>query len=167
VKLNLNQTNTAFPMAKFLKSHHSLIGLLLLFFGVASLSLIMPNIWNSEGQWQGFYILMPQWRFTVPALLVTSLIGTLIVCFYVAGNLQSQKVDNREYVAMLLTALGFTYQVIGAWPLWNQAYPWPWQKEIAGYGNLLVLPLFACSLLALVIGAASLYVHSKNTGLNE
>jgi hypothetical protein len=158
---DLNQTNTAFPMAKFLKSHQLSIGLLLLFFGVASLSFIMPNIWKSEEQWQSVYILMTQWRFAVPALLVMSLIGTLVLCFYVAGNLRTQKVDNIERAATLLTALGFTYQVVGAWPFWNQAYTWPWQKEIAAYGNLLVLPLFGGSLLALVIGAASLYVHSK------
>jgi hypothetical protein len=67
---------------------------------------------------------------------------------------------------MLLTALGFAYQVIGAWPLWNQAYTWPWQKEIADYGNILVLPLFTCSLLALVTGATSLYFHSKKYQIN-
>jgi hypothetical protein len=80
---------------------------------------------------------------------------------YSIRGIQPESVDNKEHAAILVTALGFTYQVIGAWPLWNQQYPWPWQQEIANYGNLLVFPLFIGSLLALIIGAASLYIHSK------
>lgn len=94
-------------------------------------------------------------------LLLMTLVGTLILCFYIGRNLQNQTGDSKKYVAMLLTAMGFTYQVIGTWPLWNQAYPWPWQKEIANYGNPLVIPLFAGSLIALFVGGASLYKFSK------
>ena len=80
---------------------------------------------------------------------------------YSIRDIQSERVDYKEHAAIIATALGFTYQVIGAWPLWNQPYPWPWQQEIANYGNFLVLPLFIGSLLTLIIGAASFYIHSK------
>jgi len=104
---------------------------------------------------------MPEWAFTVPVLLIMSLIGTLMLCVYCISGIQPERVDYKEQAAIVVAALGFTYQVIGAWPLWNQWYPWPWQAEIARYGNLLVFPLFIGSLLALITGAASLYIHSK------
>jgi uncharacterized membrane protein len=156
-----SQANYAYQMVKFVKNHQLSIGLLLTIFGVADLWFIMPNIWSSAANWQGFYLLMPQWSVTVPILFIISLIGTVILCVYSIRDIQLERTDNKERAAILVTALGFTYQVIGAWPLWNQPYPWPWQKEIANYGNLLVLPLFIGSLLALIIGAASLYIHSK------
>ena len=76
-------------------------------------------------------------------------------------DIRSERGNYKEHAAIIVTALGFIYQVIGAWPLWNQPYPWPWQQEIAIYGNFLVLPLFIGSLLTLIIGAFSLYIHSK------
>ena len=97
----------------------------------------------------------------VPALFGASLVGTVILCVYSLKDIQPGRIDNKEHVAVLIAALGFTYQVIGAWPLWSSDYPWPWQQEIAKYGNLLVLPLFAVSLLALITGGASLYIHSR------
>ena len=156
-----SQANYAYQMVKFVKNHQLSIGLLLTIFGVADLWFIMPNIWSSAANWQGFYLLMPQWSVTVPILFIISLIGIIILCVYSIRDIRPERIDYKEHAAILVTALGFTYQVIGAWPLWNQAYPWPWQKEIANYGNFLVLPLFIGSLLALVIGAASLYLHSK------
>jgi hypothetical protein len=156
-----SQANYVYQMVKFVKNHQLSIGLLLIFFGVADLWFIMPNIWSSAANWQGFYVLMPEWSFTVPILFIISLIGTMKLCVYSIRDIRPERIDYKEHAAIVVTALGFTYQVIGAWPLWDQAYPWPWQKEIAGYGNFLVLPLFIGSLLALVIGAASLYLHSK------
>jgi len=156
-----SQANYAYQMVKFVKNHQLSIGLLLTIFGVADLWFIMPNIWSSAANWQGFYILVPEWSFIVPILFIISLIGIIILCVYSIRDIQLERTDNKEHAAIVVTALGFTYQVIGAWPLWDQAYPWPWQKEIANYGNFLVLPLFIGSLLALIIGAASLYIHSK------
>jgi hypothetical protein len=68
---------------------------------------------------------------------------------------------HRLSIGMLLTTFGLVYQVIGAWPLWDQPYYWGWQAEIAEQGNLLVWLLFAASLAALVIGIALLYLDSK------
>ena len=156
-----SQANYAYQMVKFVKNHQLSIGLLLTIFGVADLWFIMPNIWSSAANWQGFYVIMPEWSFTLPFLLIVCLIGVIILCVYSIRGTRPEITYNKQYAAMIVTALGFTYQVIGAWPLWNQPYPWPWQKEIANYGNLLVLPLFIGSLLALIIGVTSLYIYSK------
>ena len=115
--------------------------------------------WRTFGVVFSFY--MPEWIFTIPILLIIGLIGTLMLTVYCIKDIQAERVDNKEYAAIIVTALGFTYQVIGVWPLFSQPYPWPWQAEIATYGNLLVFPLFIGSLIALITGAASLYIHSK------
>jgi hypothetical protein len=161
-----SQENYVYHMARFVKNHQLPIGLLLVFFGIADLWFVMPNMYAGlQGDWhvdwRFFYFYMPEWSFTVPALLLMSLLGTVMLCVYCIRENQQQSTNNKEYAAIVVAALGFTYQVIGAWPFWNQLYPWPWQAEIAKYGNLLVLPLFIGSLSVLVIGAASLYIHSK------
>jgi hypothetical protein len=161
----LKQKSSAYQVASFVKSHQLIIGLLLVFFGVSDLWFILPNLYGTLPRfyvnWQVFYFYMPEWTFTIPILLVMSLIGMLMLTVYCISDIQPARVDNKEQAAILVTALGFAYQVVGAWPMWNQQYPFPWQQQIANYGNLLVLPLFAGSLLALMIGAVSLYIHSK------
>ena len=104
---------------------------------------------------------MPQWSFLVPFLLVISLIGSLMISVYCLRGIEPKRADNKEHAAVLATSLGFAYLVLGAWPLWTQLYPWPWQEEIANYGNLLVFPLFVGSIIALFSGAVSLFIHSK------
>ena len=160
------QQNKAYTIAKSVKNNQLSIGLLLVFFGVADLSFVMPNMyaglvgdWHID--WRFFYFYMPQWSFTVPILLLLTLVGTLILGAYCIRGIQPGRIDHKQNAAILVTALGFIYQVIGAWPLWTQWYPWQWQAEIARYGNWLVFPLFIGSLIALIIGAASLYIHSK------
>jgi hypothetical protein len=165
VKRALKQTSPASQVASFVKSHQFIIGLLLVFFGVSDLWFILPNLYGTLPDlyvnWRVIYFFMPEWATTIPILLILSLIGTLMLSVYCVRDIQPARPDNKELAAMLAVALGFTYQVIGAWPLWNQQYPWPWQQQIANYGNLIVLPVFIGSLLALIVGAASLYIHSK------
>ncbi len=142
-----------------------MIGLLLVFFGVGDLWFVMPNLY---GTLHGFYVnwqiirfYMPEWTLTIPIIFILTLIGTLMLTVYCIRDIQAAGVDYKEHAAVLVTTLGFTYLVIGAWPLWIQRYPWEWQQEIANYGNLLTLPLFAGSLVALIAGSVSLYIHSK------
>ncbi len=162
-----SQKNCFHTMAKSVKRYQLSIGLLLVFFGVSDLWFVMPNMYAGlVGDWQHvdwrfFYFYMPQWSFTVPILLLMSLIGTLMLSVYCIRGIRPGMVDKKQYSAILVTALGFTYQVVGAWPLWNQVYAWPWQAEIASYGNWFVFSLFIGSLIALITGAASLYLHSK------
>ena len=164
VKPALKQTSSIYQVVSFVKRHQLIIGLLLVFFGVSDLWFILPNVYGTFPgyyvNWETFYPYMPEWPVTIPILLVMTLIGTLMLTVYCIRDIQPARVDNKEDTAILVTALGFTYQVVGAWPLWKQQYPFPWQQQIANYGNLLVLPLFAGSLLALIIGALSLYIHS-------
>jgi len=165
VKPALKKINPAYKASSFVKSHQLIIGLLLVCFGVSDLWFVMPNLYGTfHGfyvNWQAFYFYMPEWVFTVPILLIVALIGTLMLTAYCIRDIQAARVDNKEHAAVLVTALGFTYLIIGAWPMWTQSYPWAWQQEIANYGNLLVLPLFAGSLFALIVGAVSLYIHSR------
>jgi hypothetical protein len=162
-----SQKNYANMMAESVKHHLLSIGFWLVFFGVADLWYVMPNLYAGlvgdwpNVDWRVFYFYSPLWRITVPILLFMTLIGTLMLSVYCIRGVKPQSADNKQNAAILVTALGFTYQVIGAWPLWNQVYAWPWQAEIASYGNWLVFPLFIGSLFALIIGAFSLYKHSK------
>jgi len=153
-------------MAELFKHHEFSIGLLMVFFGVADLCFVMPTMYAGLiGDWhvdlRSLNLYKPFWSFTIPLLLIMTLIGTLILSFYCIRGIQKEKIGNKQNAAILVTALGFTYQVIGAWPLWNQWYPWQWQAEIARYGNWLVFPLFIGSLISLIVGAISLYIHSK------
>jgi len=161
-----SQQNFKNMMTESVKRHQLSIGLLLVFFGIADLWFVMPNMyaglvgdWHVD--WRSLNLYKPLWSFTVPLLLITTLIGTLLLSLYCIRDIRTEKVDSKQNAAIVVTALGFSYQVIGAWPLWNQWYPWPWQAEIARYGNWLVLPLFIGSLIAMIIGAASLYIHSN------
>jgi len=152
-------------VASFVKSHQLIIGSLLIFFGVSDLWFIMPNLYGTFPgyyvNWEAFYFYMPEWTFTVPILLVITLIGTLMLSVYCISGIQPAGVDNKEHAAILVTALGFAYLVLGAWPLWNQSYQWAWQQEIANYGSLFALALYAGSLVAFLTGATSLYIHSR------
>ena len=136
-----------------------------MFFGVSDLWFVIPNLYGTFPgfyvNWQAFYFYMPEWTFAIPVLLVMTLIGTLMLSVYCINDIQPARVDYKEHAAIFVTGLGFAYLVLGAWPLWNQSYQWAWQQEIANYGSLLALLLYVGSLVVFLIGAASLYIHSK------
>ena len=163
MKRPLKETGSAFEAASFFKGHQLIIGLVLVFFGGAGSWYLMANF-------QGTYVLYADWRtflfYTIwsvsfPVLLLMALVGTLVLSIYSVRNIRPSRTDKKEYTAFLVTALGFTYVVIGAWPLWTQPYTWIWQRQIAAYGNLLVLPLYAGSIFAFVTGTISVYIHSR------
>jgi hypothetical protein len=67
-----------------------------------------------------------------------------------------------EHVAIALTAFGFAYQIVGAWPLQSTVdMPWIWQKQIMSYGSVFGWMLYVMSWVVLAVGAVSLYVHSR------
>ncbi len=154
-------------MANYIKRNQFSIGLVSLFFGVTDLWFVIPNMYAGlvgdwpHVDWRFFYFFMPLWSFTVPFLLVLSLFGIFVLSLYCVPGIHTENINNKQVAAIIVTTLGFTYQVVGAWPLWNQWYPWQWQAEIARYGNFLVFTLFVGSLLALLVGAVALYLHSK------
>ena len=164
MKSALKRTSSAHPAASFFTDHQLIIGLLLVFLGLADLCFVKPNPYGAFSgfvDWQTFHFYMPGYMLVVPVLLLIALVGTLILSIYCVTDIQPARVNYKEHAALLVNVLGFTYLVIGAWPLWSQSYPWAWQQKIASYGNLLVLPLYIGSLLAFATGAVSLYVHSR------
>ena len=86
-----------------------------------------------------------------------------MLCLYSLRTLRFGLTGNSELVAVMLIVFGFTYQVVGAWPLGVMTtFPWEWQKQIMNYGLLFTWILYALSLVTLVIGGISLYVHSRD-----
>jgi hypothetical protein len=103
--------------------------------------------------------------FIDPIFFVTSfsalIIGAIMLCSYSLHGISPQAPADKPYVAILLTAFGFTYQVIGAWPLGNVVdFPWQWQKQIALNGDVFAWVLWLLSLAVLLVGVISLYKHS-------
>jgi hypothetical protein len=100
-----------------------------------------------------------------PLFFVTSfpalIMGIGMLCSYSIRGIRSEGAADKQYVAILLTAFGFIYQVIGAWPLQHQIdYPWQWQKQIVSFGPVFAWTLYVLSLIVLSIGVISLYKHS-------
>ena len=93
-----------------------------------------------------------------PALII----GAAMLCQYSIHKINPEACADKQYVAVLLTAFGFTYQIIGAWPLQNQTdLPWQWQKQIMSFGSFFTWILYILSLAVLAVGGVSLYVHSR------
>ena len=111
------KTNPANKAASFVKGHQLIIGLLLVFFGVSDLSFVMPNLYGTfRGfyvNWQVFYFYLPEWRLTIPVLLAMALIGTLMLTVYCVRDIGAERIDNKEYAAVLVSSLGFAYLVLG------------------------------------------------------
>lgn len=163
MKRALKRISQASQAASFFRGHQLIIGLLLVFFGVSGSWFILTNFQGTYvryADWQTFPF-YTVWTFSFPVLLVMALVGTLMLSVYCVRDIQPARVDNKEHAAFLVTSLGFAYLIVGAWPFWTLGYFWPWQQQIANYGNLLVLPLYAGSFLAFAAGAFSLYIHSR------
>ena len=92
---------------------------MLTFLSAADLWFIISNVNGSAVNWLGFYVLVPEWNFVIPIIFTLGLIGIVMLCMYCIKDIQPDRSDYKEYIAVLLAALGFTYQVIGAWPLWG------------------------------------------------
>jgi hypothetical protein len=156
-----------------MKRHQVSLGLFLAAYGVFYLSSVLLSRWIIS-DW-GIDItgyppstvntFLPR-SFIDPIFFVTSfpslIIGATMLCTYSIQGITLIAPVNRQYVAVLLTSFGFTYQVIGAWPLeYPEDFPWQWQKQIALNGQVFTWTLYILSLIVLLIGAISLYKHSK------
>ena len=110
------------------------------------------------------YTLLPR-SFVDPIFFITSftalIIGAAMLCIYSIRGISPEVSADKQYVAILLTVFGFTYLVIGAWPLGHLTdFPWQWQKQIISYGPAFAWILYLLSLLVLLVGVVSLYKHS-------
>jgi hypothetical protein len=157
----------------YVKIHLVSLGVLLAAYGAFYLLVVICTGW-SPTDWGKDVVqcapsavtsLIPR-SYVSPIFFVTSLpaliIGSIMLCLYSLRALRLGLTGNSELVAVILIVFGFTYQVVGAWPLGVMSnFPWEWQKQIMTYGFLFTWLLYALSLVTLIIGAISLYMHSR------
>jgi hypothetical protein len=168
-----NQTNFAAKATSYLKNNYLPLSLLLAGYGALYLSSVVLSGWTLA-DWGKDVTKCPVAQVTPlfprgfidPIFFATSIpalfIGTIVLCVYSIRGIRPEIAPHKEQVAVLLTAFGFTYQVIGAWPLGTIAnFPWEWQKQIMRNGSAFAWSLFSLSLAALVVGGISLYIHSR------
>jgi hypothetical protein len=169
--MNKTQTYQA-KIAGFVSRHTVSLGVLLASYGVFYLTSVLLSMWTL-GDWGKDTVayppstkatLLPR-SFINPIFFATSLpaliIGAVLLCNYSLRGITPNASTDKQYVAVLLTAFGFTYQVIGAWPLGNVGvFPWQWQKQILLNGVGFAWVLWLLSLAVLAVGVFSLYKHS-------
>jgi len=167
------KANYTYRVYSYLRSHKVSLGLFLAAYGAFYLSLVILGGWTvAEGvkETTGFppsfiHPLLPR-SFINPLFFVTSfpalIVGAAMLCFYSIRGIHSEAPVDKQYVAILLTTFGFTYQVIGAWPLRNPIdFPWQWQKQIVNNGSIFAWILYVLSLIVVMVGGISLYVQSR------
>ena len=157
----------------YARSHRVSLGLFLASYGVFYLSSVIMSGWtvadwgkDPVGYPPSFiHALLPR-SIIDPIFYVTSfpalLIGAAMLCIYSLRGIHPDASVDKQFIAILLTAFGFSYQVIGAWPLGNPVdFPWYWQKQIVGNGAFFAWILEILSFFVLVVGVISLYKHSQ------
>ena len=161
-----------YRISNYIRIHKVSLGLFLAAYGVFYLTSVLLSRWTIF-DWgkditgyppSAINTLLPR-SFIDPIFFVTSFPALIVGA---ANALQLQHTRNKpevsldkQYVAILLTAFGFTYQVIGAWPLESLAdFPWQWQKQISNFGPVFAWILYLLSLVVLLTGVISLYKHS-------
>jgi hypothetical protein len=157
----------------FIRNHKVTLSVLLAAYGTVYLASVVLGGWTIS-DWgkdvTGYpppqiSPLLPR-SFINPLFFVTSFpalfVGTTALCIYSLRDINSQNPDHKQQVAILLATSGFTYQVIGAWPLGILVdFPWEWQKQIIRNGAPFAWSLYILSLVAFVVGGASLYIQSR------
>ncbi|MDR0373949.1 MAG: hypothetical protein LBI79_10480 [Nitrososphaerota archaeon] len=168
----MNQNVSLHRIAGYIADHRFSLGLFLAAYGVFFLSAVIMGGWTPADWGKDTFDVAP---FAVQALIprsavspiffVTSfpalLAGVVLLCNSAIRGLRSLAAES-QYAAILLTAFGFAYTVVGAWPLQNKVdFPWEWQKQIMSYGLPFAWMLYLLSLFVLAVGVISLYVHSN------
>jgi hypothetical protein len=166
------QSKYSYRISSYVKSHLASLGLFLAAYGVFFLTSVLLSGWTISDWGKDITgippsvvdTLLPR-SFLEPIFFVTSfptlIIGATMLCVYSIRGINSEAAVNKQHIAILLTAFGFVYQVIGAWPLGQQnSFPWQWQKQIISIGSGFAWTIFLLSLVVLMIGVISLYKHS-------
>ena len=168
----LNKRSYIYRISNYVKSHEASLSLFLAAYGAFYMSSVILSGWTIV-EWGKditsypptfFNTLLPR-SFINPIFFVTSfpalIIGAGMLCAYSILGINPKARNDKQYVSILLTAFGFTYQVIGAWPLgqWKD-FPWQWQKQISLNGAIFAWILYVLSLAVLLVGVVSLYKHS-------
>lgn len=95
---------------------------------------------------------------SLPALLF----GAGLLYYSCIYDLRHGLTEQSQYAAVFLVVFGFSYIVVGAWPL--QAVDeklWDWKIQTMSYGSGFAWLLTVLSLAALAIGCAALLAHSR------
>jgi hypothetical protein len=167
-----NQTSGQ-RLRSYVKNHSLMLSLLLAAYGAVYLTSVVLGGWTLA-DWgkdvtgyppPSITPLLPR-SFINPIFFVTSFpalfIGTAALCIYSIRGISPQTLDHKEHVGILLTVCGFVYVVVGAWPLGVLVnFPWEWQKQILRNGTAFAWSLYLLSLVALFVGGASVYIHSR------
>jgi hypothetical protein len=169
----LHKRTFVYRISNYVKIHEASLALFLAAYGAFYLSSVILSRWiiADWGKDITSYppstvnTLLPR-SFIDPIFFVTSfpalIIGASMLCIYSLRRIRPASPDDKQHVAILLTAFGFTYQIIGAWPLEQlKDFPWLWQKQIAMNGSVFTWVLYLLSLVVLLIGVVSLYKHSQ------
>lgn len=159
--------------ANYIKRHSASLGTFLAAYGTFYLYAVIRTGWVPTDGFSQVHrleslalyppILSP---YIIPAFFLTSLpallLGTAILCIYSIKILRTNVTAISEQISILLTVFGFTYTVLGAWPLQAVVdFPWDWQKQIMGLGPVFAWGLYGLSLVVFAIGAFSLFIHSR------
>ena len=162
-----------YRISRYAKSHKMSLSLFVAAYGAFYLSSVLLSGWTIFDWGKDITIYPPSSINTLiprslitPIFFVTSfpalIIGVAMLCAYSIRGINPEATDDKQYIAILLTAFGFTYQIIGAWPPVNPIdFPWQWQKQIVNNGPIFAWTLYSLSFIAMVIGVFSLYGHSK------
>jgi hypothetical protein len=165
--------NYTYRFSSYVSNHKASLGLFLAAYGTFYLSSVIFSDWTVDDWGKEATIYPPLFidpllphSFINPIFFVTSfpalIIGASILCLYSLRGIRQEASNDKQYVAILLTAFGIIYQVIGAWPLGNPIdFPWEWQKHIVSNGSLFAWTLYMLSLTVLVVGGISLYLNSR------
>jgi hypothetical protein len=159
-------------VSNYMSDHKVSLGLFLASYGVFYLTSVLLSRWTLS-DWgkditgyptSTINTILPR-SFIEPIFFVTSLpaliVGAIILSNYSLRRITPEASTDKQYVAILLTAFGFTYQVIGAWPLGKFVdFPWQWQKQIILNGVIFAWILYLLSLVVLFVGVISLYKYS-------
>ncbi len=169
----MNRRLESSRITSYVKSHLDSLGVVLAAYGAFYLATTILGYWTLADWGKDVVVYPPQTitpllprSFINPLFFVTSLpaliIGAAMLCIYSLQTIDPLTADNKEHVAILLTVSGFTYLVIGAWPLMNAVdLAWDFQKQIMKDGAVFAWTLYLLALAAFVVGAVSVYRHSK------
>ena len=159
-------------ISNYVLRHKVSLGLFLASYGVFYLTSVLLSRWTIA-DWgkditgyppSTINTILPR-SFIDPIFFVTSLpaliVGAIMLSNYSLRRINNEASADKQNVAILLTVFGFTYQVIGAWPLGKFVdFPWQWQKQIILNGSIFAWILYLLSFAVLIVGVVSLYKHS-------
>ncbi len=160
-------------IVRYIVEHQVALGTALAAYGAFFLACVVMGDWT-PADWgvdvvnlplTSIQPLLPR-SFISPFFFVTSLpallSGAVLLCNSCMHDLRHGLTDQSQIAAVLLAVFGFSYIVVGAWPL--QAVDdtlWDWKIQTMNYGVGFAWLLTTLSLVALTVGCAALLAHSR------